>query len=432
MIKPFSKIVTEIKKIRFSEYYRTFFSLAEIEKTTTLQWTLGAFLLSSTVAFRVWITSPAITKTAYETNQYSCWPYFQNCGEWYFLEALPYGYSQTTWYAGLLALIFLGVFLIWKKQWFFAHLTISLLWLWKMLVVFVLSTELNGNHEYYDIILGAVLLFLPYKEYFLKLVFVLLYFLASTIKFDGGWIVGTYLTSLHTGMPIFGNEIAPLVTNIVIFMQVVGCWFLLSSKPLLQRSALVFFVCFHFYSAILVGYRYPITALPFLLILFGPLYKKTPTPFDKKALWGSALIFLLAYFQGIATFGSPDRRNTLENNRYGLSMFEANHQCISRKKINYWNDKNPSEETETSRNANIRCDPFLEWFTLKQACTRHPEIKNIEWSFDHSINGGAFYRIVETKNTCELSYKAFGHNQWIKSPKTGAPFIGYPFKNYFR
>ena len=48
-----------------------------------------------------------------------------------------------------------------------------------------------------DIVFTAVVLFVPHKLFFLRLSYVVLYFLAGTIKFDEGWILGTYFTCSH-------------------------------------------------------------------------------------------------------------------------------------------------------------------------------------------------------------------------------------------
>ena len=49
-------------------------------------------------------------------------------------------------------------------------------------VLFVLTGSGGGNYDCYDIIFTLILLVLPYKLSFLRLTFVLLYFLVATIK----------------------------------------------------------------------------------------------------------------------------------------------------------------------------------------------------------------------------------------------------------
>ncbi|OGJ58044.1 hypothetical protein A2635_01435 [Candidatus Peribacteria bacterium RIFCSPHIGHO2_01_FULL_51_9] len=417
---------------RFLRFYRKIFSIAEIEESTALKWSAGAFLFATFVSFYRWVGEHTITIDAYLKNDYTCWPYFMSCGKYYFLHALPEGYSQTTLYTAFFGLMLLIVYLMYKKDWVLAHMGLLVLWFWKVMFVFVFAYLGGGNFAYYDIILLFIWLFIPYKLFFLRSVFVLLYFLASTIKIDAGWIAGTYFTSLSTGLPIFGNFLAPVATNIVIFMQMVGSWFLLSGRKMLQRLALAGFIFFHLYSGILVEYRYMATALPVLIILFGLFYEKLPIPRDRKALAGWLLIALLCALQlsRLLIVSPTDQRLTLEGNRFGLFMFEANHQCVSYITI-VTNDERSRKLRSESSDAHRRCDPYREWFSIQQLCSRTPDASYIEWKYDHSVNGGPFYRIVDEQNACSLTYMLWKHNSWIKRYSDKPEIIGYPLENIY-
>jgi hypothetical protein len=424
---------TKLEK-RIVEGYRRLFGVREIEEQPLLQIALGALLLSFFVAFSRWFYSHAITVTAYLENTHTCWPYFQDCGKWYFLYALPEGYSQSIVYMGLYALMVLVAYLMYRREWTLVHMLMAVLWIVKALILFVLTQQFAANYDYYDTLLLFVILFLPFKLFFARLTFVLLYFLASTIKIHEGWILGTYFTALSTGLPLFGNAVAPLVTNFVIFMQIVGTWFLMSRNMLLQRSVLVYMILFHLYSGILVGYRYPTVALVMLLVLFALNTKQTwtPVPLSRKAVASWLFIALLFVLQFIPIAIPGDQKLTLEGNFYGLFMFEANHQCVSNTSATFTSGT-VRERTRQSGDSTWRCDPYEYWFNLKQACLRNENIERIAWTFDHSINGGPFYRIVDTQNVCELDYKPFQHNEWIRLPGSErVDIVGYPVKNVFQ
>ena len=121
----------------------------------------------------------------------------------------------------------------------------------------------------------------------------------------------------------------------------------------------------------------------------------------------------------------------MEGNYYGMYMFEANHQCIANSTIFSKNGEIISTDLKESISARNRCEAYEEFFRLKNICKMFPEIGRIELKFDHSINGGPFYRIIDEKNVCELDYKAFSHNKWIKTPEEGAKMTGYPVKNVY-
>ncbi len=308
---------------------------------------------------------------------------------------------------------------------------------------------------------GFVLLFIPHKEFFLKVIFVFLYFMSVTVKFTPAWILGTYFSTLKTGIPLLPGWSTALATNIVIFTQVVECWFLLSSRPWLQRMSFAYAIFFHLYSGILVLYDYPSITLPIIAILFGPMYKFTKIPFDKKALGGWVLIAAIALFQLLGFIIPTDRFLTLEGNRFGMFMFEANHACVATVNYNYSYQKDSSTDFEAaagtscsgfyclvSRNtvrsatssveelryesgtAWNRCDPYEWWTRLHNECARNLALTRVGLTFDHSINGGPFLRIIDTQNICNLSYRPWVHNDWIKFG-ADAPIVGYPLQNLY-
>jgi len=240
---------------KFLSIYRHIFSIEEIEGSTVLQWVFGAMLFGVFLIFYGWVGDASVTVEAVILNNHICWPYFQSCGDWYFLSALPAGYSQTFLYMFFFGLMLLIVYLMWKRDWVLAHLFMSLILIWEFIILFILSSALVGNYNYYHFILTFVLLFLPFKLFFLKIIFVLLYFLATVTKIHEGWVLGTYFSSLKTGLPFFPDFSIPFITNSVIFMQTIGAWFLLSSNKVLQRLALIYFVIFHLYSGLLVEYN---------------------------------------------------------------------------------------------------------------------------------------------------------------------------------
>ena len=442
------------------ERYARLFSIKEIEESEVLQWSFGAVLFFFFLTFKSWIVSSLITIETATANTEVCWPYFQGCGKWYFLQALPDGYTQSIFYMGLYALMLLIVHAMWRRAWVRAHVLLLVLLLWKLIVMFLLSYHISGPYDYYHVIFSLVLLLVSSKEYFLKISFIILYFLAGTTKFDDTWILGTYFSTLQTGLPLFPDSLIPFFTNVVIFMQVVGAWLLISTRHLVQRSVLLFFIAFHLYSGIIVYYHYPSITLPLLLILFGPMYRYSLPPFHLSSIAGWLCIALIFLFHLPPLLIEGDRRLTLEGNRYGVFMFEANHQCIATIRTYRTVNTSPIPQSMVGTNCTAqtcltatkfyednglfveeqryetgaawnRCDPYVEWSRLHGRCARNPSIERIAFTFDHSINGGPFYRIVDTPNICDLAYKPFSHNAWIVSPPD-ATIIGIPVKDEYQ
>lgn len=423
-----TKILPWLQKMM--RIYRRFFSVAEIENSLALKWVFGSLLLSHVITFFVWFYSEVITVEAYEAGTHTCPPYWQSCGEWYFLHLPPAGYSQPLLYMVFFALALATVHLMLRGRWAHAHVAMLPLMLWHAIGILFLSETYATNYQHYLLVFSIIFFFFPHKEFFLKVAVVLLYFLSTAVKVHETWILGTYFSALKAGLPLFPKWSIPIWTNLVIFMEMVAAWWLLSKPGWQQRSVLVFFVVFHLYSGLLVGYRYPTIVLPLLYLLFGVFYRYQPIPFDRKAIVGWTFIVLLCGVQSISHFIPGDEKLTLEGNKYGQYMFEANHQCVSSIMIHYENGETEDLRIENP-NAIVRCNPYNTWFRLNQFCRVTPAIERITWTFDHSINGGPFYRIVDTENACALPYHAFGRNEWIKTEKNQPPVVGYPVENIY-
>lgn len=446
--------------------YNRLFGLEEIRNSALLQWSYGAVLFFFFLTFEHWIGSTLTTVETAGRGVAVCWPYFQDCWKLYFLHALPAGYSQSVWYMGLYGATLGAAYAAIRGRWTAAHALMVLLLCWKVFVGFVLSYLIMGPYDYYHVIFAIILLFLPYKEYFLKLSVVLLYVLSATTKLDQTWILGSYFSTLQTGLPLFPQALIPLFTNLVIGMQIAFSWFLLGKNLLLQRAVLLFFITFHLYSGVFVFYHYPSVILPLLLILFGPYYRYARPPVSRKSIASWVFICAVIAFQ-IPGFVIPlpgDRRMSLEGNRYGMFMFEANHQCVATittyrtdthslgtpqkpliqnmfscagffcttQKQEYQQGTTSVYTTRVESSvAWNRCDPYIFWSQYHRQCALNSGIARVALTFDHSINGGPFYRIVDATNVCDLSYAPFSHNDWIAAPPH-APIVGYPVKDIFK
>lgn len=413
--------------------YEAFFGLDEIAKTPELRWLWVAMLGVFVVAFHKWAMAADITRQTYESIAYACPPYFPGCGELYVFESLPRGYTLSALYAVLFGCGVVAMVGLARGRLAVAHLATLPLWLWSVVYLGLLSPDARGNYDYYHITLTAILLFLPHKLVFGRVIFVLFYFMAATVKFHEGWILGTYFTSLTSGLPFIPDSLVPLATNGLALWEALGCWLLLARSRRVRVFALVGFTLFHLYSILLVLYQYPITCIPPLLILFGTYDGELVLPFDRRAIAGWSSVVGLVLLQVGSELIPGDRKLTLEGNDIGLFMFEANHQCVSTEAVHARGAEVPQRRRRESIIARDRCDPYLIYFRLHELCRRErARIERIEWQFDHSINGGPFYRIVDVEDVCELEYDWPAHNAWIRTPSEGAEAVGRPVENIYR
>lgn len=410
---------------RFAALYHRAFSLGEIESDVALRLFGGAILIGFLAIFRQLMMGTNTTLQGLEDGNVLCWPFFQGCRSLVFMETLPHGYSQTAIFMIMFGLILLGAYGLLARRIALAHACILLLFLFKMYITLI-SFHLKGNYDYYHTAFALVFLFLPHKRFFGSLSVVAFYFLSTATKIHEGWTLATYFTSMDLGLPLFPRGTEIFWTNLVIVMEMIGAWFLFSRRPRLQKTVFAFFVTFHLYSGILVGYHYPTIVMPPLLIFFGPLFRPFGgIPACVKSCAGWALIAALFAAQMISHAIPGDEKLTMEGNFYGLYMFEANHQCV----MTAYRDGQLAEIWERA-SARQRCDPYEFWFKTKSRLCR-PEIPGAKpIIIDHSINGGPFYRIVDEPDLCALTYKPFSHNAWIKTEKE-APAVGRPHKNYY-
>jgi hypothetical protein len=410
---------------RIVSAYRAIFSVEEIAADISLKWLSGALLLGFLVTFSAWLYTPMTTAKAVSEGSYLCWPFFQSCSSLIFLSTLPEGYSQTTVYMALFAVSLGAVYAIYLEEWTWVHFGIFFLIVVKLFFTLA-NYEFRGNFDYYHNLFCLIFLVCAHKRFFSQLAIVSCYFLSTATKIHPSWILGEYFTSLKTGLPIFpwGTEL--LMTNLVIAMEMIGAWFLFSRNRIIQRLVFSFFVIFHLYSGILVGYRYPTTVLPPLMILFGPWFEPhSSAPLDRRSVPGWMIMCGLVCLQLIPHLISGDEKLTMEGNFYGLYMFEANHQCfgeISR--------DNVVIERFSESNARARCDPYATWFRAKNRNCSDAAHK-YRMVFNHSINGNPFRQIVNEPDLCSLQYRPFSHNEWIKD-ETTAPAVGLPVQNTYQ
>ncbi|HPF77962.1 MAG TPA: hypothetical protein PLF01_01600 [Alphaproteobacteria bacterium] len=412
---------------KLKDAYWRMFSIKEIENDVAVRLFGGAVLIGFLVSFKNWEGNWGTTIMAKLNGSALCWPTFQSCYNWIFMDARPEGYTQNTIFMLMLGVIFLAAYALLSKKYTLAHVSIFILFLWKLYVTSI-SYRYSANYDYYQTSFTIIFLFLPHKRFFGSLAVVTFYFLSTATKIHETWTLGTYFTSMKTGLPIFPKWATLFLTNLVIFMEMIAAWFLFSKNKFLQRTVFFFFAVFHLYSGTLVGYHYPTIVTPSLLIFFGPLFKPFDTvPNGIKSFPGWCFFLFLFSMQMLSHTIPGDEKLTLEGNFYGLYMFEANHQCS----VRIADENDNAIFRYDSASARDRCDPYRYWFRIKHTYCEQNKGAKYSFKMTHSINGGPFYMIVNEPDLCALEYKPFSKNDWIKTEKEAQP-MARPRQNYYR
>ena len=254
------------------------------------------------------------------------------------------------------------------------------------------------------------------------MLFVLMYAMAGVVKFHEGWIAGTYFTSMKDGLPLVPRQAIPLATNFVILMETFAVWFLLFERATVRHLVLAFFIFFHIYSFIFVGFRYPILCLPMLTILFagGYSYKRGVTPLA--LIFFAAMVSLnLRHF-----FIEGDSKWTFEGVSFAFTMIDANRQ-VQAVERDFYKDGHVQVHATTSENGYQRIRPFTHWFRIQKRCQEKP-IERVEWIMAVSVDGSPYRELINVPNACNLQYSSWGHNEWMH---VDGKIVGYPGPNYY-
>jgi len=406
----------------WNRFLLKYFNTHEVESSRPLQAVYWALVLGFFLFLQSLIFQPVGYLQQRESLSFVCPEYFRSCSDYFFLQAMPWGFSYQILLTFLCALLFGSAYFAVFQRWGLAQLLLVPLFLLKAALAFFQSTEISIPFETYHLLPCFIFIFCRYKGEGLRWAFVILYVLSGLVKLDEGWIAGSYFSALKLGLPLVSTEMIPLATNFVILMELVGAWLLLSERWAVRFYPFVFFVVFHLFSIVFVGLRYPSLALPYLLILYGrkPSVRSAISP-----LAAVSLIFVIAA-NIYPFFRAGDHKVTYEGMTLAMNMFDANRQVISKEKTVYKDGTSREQGFETA-NAFARVVPYRQWFRIQNRC-QDPAVERVEWTFDAAKNGGPFRRWIEESNACALTYDAWKHNEWIRLQP---PIIGYPDYNFY-
>ncbi len=382
-------------------------------KGTTVYILCFLFIFDLFQTFSNWAGNKYITLEYVSKNMAVCPPYFQSCVRYYFFDTIPMSYGQNILYMVLGIFLFLSLYFLYTKEYQKFLFFISIPFLYKIIYQYFLTYLIPGNYNVLGIFFGLVLLFSLYKVFYLRVLLVVFYLCAAGIKVHTGYMTGSVFTSLSLGVPLVPRFLLPYAGIFFFLLCIIAPLVLLFAKNIRHRvGALVLLTGFHMYSISMVGFRYSLLLIPLLWLLF--YFEKEEIVFEKKYLqdYGAIVIILtMIILQVIPLFIKGDERMTGEGYRYGYYMYDGNHQCESHKKV-YYKDGSTEEMNTKNITAMYSCDPYEEWFKINRFC-RLQKVEKISWTYDHSLNGLPYRRIVKSENACTLKYTPFSHNEWI-------------------
>jgi hypothetical protein len=350
-----------------------------------------------------------------------CWPLLPDCERLRVLStpALD-GIFRAYAVASLLAV---AGFL--RKEWCGrGYAALVLLTIFKLLVL-ALDFRLRRNQHYMAFAVTGVFLLVPHKRQALRLLLVLFYFWAGTLKLDREWLSGG---GLYKPLWLFTGRGVVLACAYVVVLELVVVWGLLARRPWIFWAALAQVIAFHVFSWGVVGFFYPV--LMFMLLAIFVLCRLLP-PADPApgllatlAAWRAprpvyALAAAFSLLQLSTHLYPGDTALTGEGRLFALHMFDARVECDAwatlklpdgpRLKVNLRGD-----------GARGGCDPVTIYGAARNLCRRQAAGRLDFAALDvHLVSrrttDPAARPVIDYPDFCARMprYSAVGHNEWI-------------------
>lgn len=355
------------------------------------------------ILFTTYVFDSAGTLEAVRNNTYTCWPFFQECAQWYVLDVKP-SYSQTAWYALMFLLQGAALWALSRGAWLRAQLLYSVTLLSQMVLIFVLSYEAGEAYAYYHALLSLIVLFAPVRAG--ALVVVGLYVLGGAVEVFNLVTIGREAGEV---LPLIPQPLTLVYISSAIALSLIGSWYLLSEDRRYRIGALCLMTLFHVYAGITFDFYYMLFIVPVIWVLFyeRPLH-------DARALRiALGLLALLACLQVWIVGMAHTVNYTFARQHGGVAVSFPTTSGVSNYTVHYQDGTEKSITNEWNRKP-CRCSPYTRWFELRNIC-RAPGVERISWTLDVTAPRFLWHRVVDVENACDLQFRWYGGNDWIRA-----------------
>ncbi|MBC7791326.1 MAG: hypothetical protein H7Z74_15370 [Anaerolineae bacterium] len=367
-----------------------------------------------------WLLSRDFASMLAAGQEAICWPLVPECDRLRLLSG-PALTSAFVVYAAVSVLVAAGFL---RRNWTGrATCGLALLTIFKIFVI-ALDFRLRANQHYMAFAATGVFLLVPNKRDAVRLVVVLFYFWAGTLKLDWEWISGG---GLYKPPWFFTGRWIIVACVYVVVLELVMVWGLLARRGWIFWTSLAQVVVFHIFSWGIVGFFYPLLMFGLLSIfLFCRLTPLSDPPegFGSVLLRGRAsrpVYVVAAAFSALqlTTHLYPgDTALTGEGRLFVLHMFDARIACVA-----YGQLKSAGSIRYVSlrgRGVRTGCDPIVIHGSARNLCVRRDAGR---LSFDdldvHLLSRRTTDRhlkqVIDYEDFCARKprYHPFFHNDWI-------------------
>ena len=346
--------------------------IAEIEADRVLRYYGAGMASLHVLTVLYWIDQRAIA-FLHSGAEAICWPLFQDCER---LRLLGPAALAWLFLAYLLAAIGVGRLFLSGRHTPAAYWGLLGLNVLKAGIM-LLDFRLRMNQHYMAFAVSAAFLFVPGKRSAIRVLVMLFYFWAGTLKLNWDWISGA---GLYRPVWLFSGPGIFVACGYVIVLELGVSWGLLARRAWIFWGAFGQFVVFHVFSWPVVGFFYPL--LMFAILTIYPLCRLVPPPaapetaegllaslWRGRARWptyATAGVFSLLQLTPYAFPG--DHALTGEGRLYALHMFDARPVCAGHAILTQADGTRIQRDLKLRLDTRIACDPVVFYTRARTLC----------------------------------------------------------------
>lgn len=295
------------------------------------------------------------------------------------------------------------------------------------LFVLALDFRLRRNQHYMALWVTGVFLLVPGRREALRVLLVLFYFWAGTLKLNWEWLSGGGL--YRPLWFIRSREMIMAACAYVIVMELLVAWGLLSARRWIFWGTFAQLALFHVMSWPVVGFFYPV--LMFILLTLVPLDRLYPSDSSRPGLLGplwrgtaraSTYVVLVGFslFQLFPYTFPGDRAITGEGRIYGLHMFDARVACSVTATVQEQSGAVRTISLKPGLPPRMDCDPLVAYQRARNLCEGRGllprDVADLRLRIaSRRTTESELRQVVDVPNFCtEMPpYRALRHNDWI-------------------
>jgi len=400
--------------------------IAEIQADRALR-CYGAAMAFLHVVTVLWWLDQRVIGFLHSRAEPICWPLFQECER---LRAL--GPAGLAWLllAYLLAAVGVGLLFPAKRHtpaayWGLVGLTVL------KTAVMLLDFRLRMNQHYMAFAVTAVFLFAPGKRNALRVLVVLFYVWAGTLKLNWEWISGA---GLYRPLWLFTGPGVIAACVYVVVLELAVSWGLLARRAGIFWGAFAQFIVFHVFSWPVVGFFYPL--LMFAILAIYPMCRlmapRDPVDMPTRAgllsslrrgreRWPTYATTAAFSVLQLTPYAFPgDHALTGEGRLYALHMFDARPVCTGYAALKRADGAVTRRDLKLPLDTRIACDPVVFYGRARNLCRRRGvdgagfrDLDLFLWA--RRATRAELRRVIAIEDFCarDVRYNPFWHNAWI-------------------